>query len=162
MPRLLWVIAGLLLLTSSGASAQAPSPDAMSAARNLVTTMKLADQYRAQLPAILLELKPALTQDRPEIEQDYDAMTATIVDAYAPFYNEMLEDAAAVYASNFSVEELHQIDAFYRLPAGQKLLERSPGLAQQTTRIGQEVGRKAAEALRLRLTEALRQKGHKL
>jgi uncharacterized protein len=156
------VIAGLLLFLASGASAQAPSPEAMSAARSLVTTMKLADQYRALLPAILLNLKPALTQDRPEIEHDYDAMTTTIVDAYTPFYDEMLEDAAAVYASSFTVEELRQIDAFYRLPAGQKLLQGSQAIAQQTAQIGQDVGRRAAEALRLRLTEALRQKGHKL
>jgi hypothetical protein len=146
----------------SGASAQAPAPEAMRAARSLVGTMKLADQYRALLPAILLRLKPVVTQERPEIERDYDAMAAMIGDTYTPFYNEMVEDAATLYASNFTIDEIHQIDAFYRLPVGQKLLERSQGLAQQATQIGQDVGQKAAEALRLRLTEALRQKGHKL
>jgi hypothetical protein len=162
MFRQLLLIAGLFLGMMSGASAQAPSPEAMSAARGLVTTMKLADQYRALLPAILLLLKPVVAQDRPEIERDYDAMTATIADVYTPFYNEMLDAAATVYASNFTVDELRQIDAFYRLPAGQKMLERSPGLTQQVAQIGQDVGKRAAEALQLRLTEALRQKGHKL
>jgi hypothetical protein len=37
-----------------------------------------------------------------------------------------------------------------------------PAITQQTAQIGQDVGRKAAEELRLRFTEALRQKGHKL
>ncbi len=122
----------------------------------------LGDQYRALLPAILLSLKPALVQDRPEIERDYDALTAIIADAYAPFYNAMLEDAATVYAGNFTADEMRQIEAFYRLPAGQKLLAKSQGIAQQTTQIGQDLGLKAAEELRQRLTEALRQKGHKL
>jgi hypothetical protein len=162
MLRLLLVIAGLCVCLMSGASAQAPAPEAMRAARSLVGTMKLADQYRALLPAILLRLKPVVTQERPEIERDYDAMAAMIGDTYTPFYDEMLEDAATLYASNFTIDEIHQIDAFYRLPVGQKLLERSQGLAQQATQIGQDVGQKAAEALRLRLTEALRQKGHKL
>lgn len=162
MPRLLLVIAGLCVCLMSGASAQAPAPEAMKAARSLVGTMKLADQYRALLPAILLRLKPVVTQERPEIERDYDAMAAMIGDTYTPFYNEMLEDAATLYASNFTIDEIHQIDAFYRLPVGQKLLGRSQGLAQQATQIGQDVSQKAAEALRLRLTEALRQKGHKL
>jgi hypothetical protein len=162
MPRLLLVIAGLCVCLMSGASAQAPAPEVMRAARSLVGTMKLADQYRALLPAILLRLKPVVTQERPEIERDYDAMAAMIGDTYTPFYNEMVEDAATLYASNFTIDEIHQIDAFYRLPVGQKLLERSQGLAQQATQIGQDVGQKAAEALRLRLTEALRQKGHKL
>jgi uncharacterized protein len=162
MFRLLLLIAAMFLGLTSGALAQGPTPEAMSAARSLVTTMKLADQYRALLPAILLRLKPVVVQDRPEIERDYDAMASTIMDGYAPFYNEMLEAAATAYAINFTVDEIRQIDAFYRLPVGRKLLERSPGLAQQTTQIGEDVGKRAAEALQLRLTEALRQKGHKL
>ena len=54
------------------------------------------------------------------------------------------------------------MEAFYRLPVGQKLLERSQGIAQQTSQIGRDVGRKAADAIKLRLTDALRQKGHRL
>ena len=108
----------------------------MSAARSLVTTMKLGDQYKALLPVILLNLKPTLVQDRPEIERDYDAMTAMIADTYTPFYNEMLEGAASVYAANFTTDEMRQMEAFYRLPVGQKLLERSQGIVQQTTQRG--------------------------
>ena len=162
MFRLLLVIAGLFLGLMSGASAQAPAPEAMSAARSLVTTMKIADQYRALLPVILLRLKPVVAQDRPEIERDYDAMASTIGDAYVPFYNEMLEAAATAYATSFTLDEIHQIDAFYRLPVGQKLLEKSPAIAQQATQIGEDVGKRAAAALQLRLTDALRQKGHRL
>src|SRR3954452_7670856 len=74
----------------------------------------------------------------------------------------MLEQAAIVYAANFTVDEMRQMEAFFRQPAGQKLVERWPGIAQQTSQIGQDVSRKAAEELRLRLTDALRQKGGKL
>lgn len=160
--RLLLTASMVLCLTSAALAAETPSPEAMTAARSLVTTMKLADQYRALLPGILLGLRRTVTQDRPEIERDFDAMTATIVDTFSPYYNRMLDDAATIYASNFTVDELHQIEAFYRQPVGQKLLEKSPAIAQQSLQISQDVSRKAAEALRARLTEALRQKGHKL
>ena len=163
MSRRLLMVAGILLGLICGASAQTtPTPEAMNAARNLVVTMKLADQYRALLPAILLGLKPSLVQDRPEIERDYDAMTSTIVDAFMPFYNTMLDDVAKIYANNFTVEELQQIDNFYRLPVGQKLLMKSQAIAQQSAQIGQDISRKATDELRVRLTEALRKKGHKL
>jgi hypothetical protein len=134
----------------------------MTAARGLVATMKLSDQYKALLPAILLNLKPALVQDRPEIESDYDAMMPMIADAFTPYYNAMVDNVAAVYASNFTLSELREIEAFYRQPAGQKLLEKMPSLAQQSNQVVQDVSRKAAEDLRTRLTAALRQKGHKL
>jgi uncharacterized protein len=162
MARRLLVVACLLLLSAPIAQAQTPTPDAMAAARSLVTTMKLADQYKALLPAILLGLKPALTQDRPEIERDYDALLPTIAEAFTPYYAEMVDGIATVYASNFTAAELRDIEAFYRQPTGQKMLEKMPVISQQALAVGQEIGRKAAEDLRQRLTEALRQKGHKL
>ena len=69
---------------------------------------------------------------------------------------------ATVYAANFTLDEMRQMEAFFRQPAGQKLIEKWPAITQQTAQIGQDVSRKAAEELRLRLTDALRQKGHKL
>src|SRR5258708_27962264 len=103
LSRLLTIV-GLLLLSLQAASAQAPSPEAMTAARNLVTTMKQVDQYRALLPEILLTLKPTLTQDRPEIEQDYEALTPLIVDAFAPYVKSMDDNLATAYATNFTVD----------------------------------------------------------
>jgi hypothetical protein len=162
MSRRLLIIASMLVFSICAAPAQTPSPDAMTAARSLVTTMKLPDQYRALLPGILLGLRPALTQDRPEIERDFNAMIPTIVDAFAPYYNAMVDNIATIYANNFTAGELREIEAFYRQPVGQKLLQKSAALAQQSNQVGQDSSRKAADELRARLTEALRQKGHKL
>jgi len=102
-----------------------------------------------------------VTQDRPEIEHDYDAMTAPGSDIYAPFAAGMIDQIAALYATNFTVEELRQIEAFYVQPAGRKLLEKSDALAQASAQIGQDVNQKAVDDLKQRLTEALRQKGRK-
>jgi len=162
MVRRLLIVACLLLLSAPAARAQAPASDAMEAARSLVTTMKLADQYKALLPAILLSLRPALTQDRPEIERDYDAMMPMVADAFTPYYTSMVDGIAAIYAANFTADELRQMEAFYRQPVGQKMLEKLPVISQQALAVGQEIGRKAAEDLRQRLSEALRQRGHKL
>jgi uncharacterized protein len=162
MSRGLSIIASILLFSSCASQAQTPSPEAMTVARGLVTTMKLSDQYKALLPAILLSLKPALVQDRPEIEHDYDAMMPMIADAFTPYYSAMVDDMAAVYARNFTAGELREIDAFYHQPVGQKLLEKAQAITQQSIQVGQDVSRKASEDLRARLTEALRQKGHKL
>jgi uncharacterized protein len=162
MPRRLLIIASVILFSVCASSAQTPSPEAMTAARSLVTTMKVADQYQALLPKILMTLRPALVQDRPEIERDYDAMMPMIQEAFKPYYASMIDAIATVYASNFTVAEMRAIETFYRQPAGQKLLDKSPALTQQTAQVGQDASRKAAEDLRVRLTEALRQKGHKL
>lgn len=162
MFKRLLLITSMFLFSICSASAQAPSPDAMTAARKLVTTMKLPDQYKGILPGILLGLRRTLTQDRPEIESDYDSMKPTIEAAFTPYYATMLDHVAAVYANTFTVAELHEMEAFFQKPAGQKYLEKAPALTQQTNQVAQDDSRKAAEDLRMRLTEALRQKGHKL
>lgn len=162
MARRLSIITCMLLFSISGASAQTPSPEAMTTARSLVNTMKLADPYKAMLPKIMMGLKPTLTQDRPEIERDYDAMMPMIEDAFKQYHTAMVDAVATVYANNFTVAEMRAIEAFYRQPVGQKLLEKSPAIMQQSNQVGQDASRKAADDLRTRLTEALRQKGHKL
>jgi len=161
MPRRLLTIAGALLLLVCGASAQAPSPEAMDAARKLVVTLKIADQYRTNLPQLMLKLRPVVAQDRPEIEHDYDVLTAPGGEIYAPFLTTIVDQIAAVYATSFTVDELRQIEAFYAQPAGQKLLQKSDALAQASAQIGQDASQKAADGLKLRLIEALRQKGQK-
>jgi hypothetical protein len=75
---------------------------------------------------------------------------------------QMVEQLATVYATSFTVDELKQIEAFYKQPVGQKLLSKDAALEQAATQIGQDGGRKAADDLRTRLTQALRQKGRKL
>jgi hypothetical protein len=156
------IFSGMFLALTCGARAETPSPEALTAARSLVTTLKLSDRYKALLPAILLSLKPTLVQDRPEIERDYDAMSAMVADVYTPFYNAMLDNAATIYANSFTIDEMHQIEAFYRQPVGQKFLQKQPAIVQQGTEAAQEISRKASDEIRARLTDALRQKGHKL
>ena len=159
--KLLVTIAGAVLLLVGNASAQTPSPEVVSAARKVVVTMRITDQYRALLPQILLKLRPIVAQDRPQIEHDYDAMTAPGAEIYKPYLDAMTDQMAAVYAASFTLDELRRIEAFYAEPAGKKLLEKSDALAQASTQIGQDVSRKAADELKQRLTEALRQKGSK-
>jgi hypothetical protein len=157
MSRRLLIICSILLFSTCAAPAQTPSHEAMTAARSLVTTLGLSDQYKALLPVILLGLKPVLTQERPEMERAFDAVLPKMTEIYAPYYTAMVDAAATVYANNFTVDELHEIETFYSRPAGKKLLEKSQAIAQQTTQVGQETGRKATDALRARLTELLRQ-----
>ena len=155
------VLGTLLLLSTGVARAQNAPPQTMDAARKLVVTLGIPDQYRALLPGILLGLKRPLTQDRPEIERDFDALVPTVIDTYATYYNVMVDNAAALYAKSFSADELGAIEAFYRSPAGQKYMQNSRALAEQTRQIGDEASRKAADDLKVRMTQALREKGHK-
>jgi uncharacterized protein len=105
------------------------------AARELVQVMRATDQFKAQFPTIMQALKAALVQGRPEMEKDFDAILLAIDDGRR--VNELGEAFAVIYASNFSVSEIHDIAAFYRSPTGQKFLAQQPVITQESVAAGQ-------------------------
>ena len=126
-----------------------------------MTTLKLSDQYKALLPVILLSIKPGLTQDRPEIEQDYNSLMPSIADAYTPYYNSMVDAAATIYATTFTADELRRSRRSIAGQPGKNCCRNRRPSPSRSMQVGRDGGRKAADDLKARLTEALRQKGHK-
>ena len=78
MPKRLTPIVAVFLavsiLVGGRAAAQTPSPEAMTVARELVVAMRAGEQFKAVLPLILQQLKPVITQGRPEVARDFDAV----------------------------------------------------------------------------------------
>jgi len=160
-----WAVAGCLalcLLVLAPARAQSPDPDALAAARELLVTMKFSDQFKAILPAVIGALKPAIAQNRPEVERDFDAIMPLILDGMNARLNELSDATAAIYAANFTAGELRDITAFYRTPTGQRFLQKLPVVTQQSMAIGQRFGQAVTGELQSRITEELRKRGHKI
>jgi uncharacterized protein len=76
--------------------------------------------------------------------------------------SELSDALVAIYSSNFSAEELRAVTAFYRTPAGQKFLLKTPLIAQQTMAVGQKFGQSVGADAQKRMIEELRNKGHAL
>ena len=158
------LIAGLTaaLLASSPAPAQSPAPDAMDAARELVTTMQTADQFKALLPIIMKNLKPAIVQNRPDVDRDYDAIMPLLVASMSARVNEIVEEITALYARTFTADELRAVTAFYHGAVGQKFLQKQPVIMQESMAIGQKFGQSVAGELQNRMVEELRKRGHNI
>jgi len=87
-----WLLAGWLAVTLMGVGpAPAQSPDAMTAAKELMTTLKSVDQFKAIMPALMKALKPAIVQSRPEVERDFDAFAPRLVESMAARFDEVLD-----------------------------------------------------------------------
>jgi uncharacterized protein len=144
------------------AAQSAPSPDAVAAARELVTASRAADQLKTLLPLFMQQLKPAIVQGRAEVARDYDAIMPQLIESMNARSEAFAEGVATVYAHNFTADELHQLTAFYRGPVGQKFLERMPAIAQESLAMGQKFGQEIAGELRSRMIEELRKRGHSI
>jgi hypothetical protein len=143
-------------------AAQTAPADTAAAARELVVAMQADAQLRTLLPLIFQQLKPVIVQGRPEVERDYDAIQPLMQNAVNARVGDFVEAMAALYARHFTADELRQITAFYRGPAGQKFLQIMPAISQESLAMGQKLGQEIARDLQSRITDELRKRGHKI
>jgi hypothetical protein len=137
-----------------------PAPENLAAARQLIQVMKATDRFKALLPVITQAMKPAVVQNRPDVEKRFDALMPLFAEAANARVNEIADKVAAVYARIFSVEELRQLTDFYRSPAGQKLIVSQQAIATETLALGQEFGRELAADIRTRAQQELNKNGN--
>ena len=157
-----WTLAASLAVTMAVAPAPAQTPEALEAAKELMVTMRSADQFKAIMPSIMQALKPAIVQNRPEIEHDYDALVPALLGAMTSRLDEIIDKVAGIYARTFTAAELNEVTAFYRGATGQKFVQRLPSVMQESLVVGQEFGRTVAAEMQRRMIEELRKKGHNI
>lgn len=165
MRRQFITIVGLLAITvflSAPVQAQTPDPDSKAAARELITTIKLGDQFKALLPMIFKAMKPAIVQNRPDVDHDFDALVPVLTGKMTVRISELEDSMVEIYANNFSGAELRDLVAFYKSPTGQKFLQKTPLITQQTMAAGQKFGQSAGAEAQKEMIEQLRSKGHTL
>lgn len=141
---------------------QAASPDALAAAKEFVVAAKFADQLRTMTPLIMRQLKPLVAQGRPEVEKSLDSMMPLMMKTMEGLFASFVEAYALIYARHFTAEELKQMTAFYRTPAGQKLAEKQAVIAQEGMAVGQRFGQILGEDLQRGMIQELRKQGHDL
>src|SRR5258708_507699 len=110
--------AGVVLLVTLlvPGMAQAPSPDALAIARELVATSRAAENAKLILPSIVQLIKPAIVQGRPQVEKDFDALAPRLLESFNARVSELTDQIVVIYAANFTVAEMKDIIAFYRGP----------------------------------------------
>lgn len=152
----------LALLLIVPVRAQSPDADSEAAAKELVSVIKVSDQFKTLLPLIFKQLKPAIVQNRADVERDYDALVPILQDRMMARISELEGSIVTVYASNFSAAELRDLIAFYKTPTGQKLLAKTPVIAQQTMAAGRKFGEVAGVEAQHEMVDELRKKGHSI
>jgi len=156
LPSLLILVS---LLSAPPATAQAPSPEALAAAKDVIATIHLDEQLSAILPAIIKNIKPSIVQGRAEVDRHYDALAPLMLEGFKARMSELSDAAAIIYARNFSTEDLLALNAFYKTPLGQRLLQKLPTVTQETILAGGKFGKSVGEDIEKRMIEELRKRG---
>jgi uncharacterized protein len=107
-------------------------------------------------------LRPAIVQNRPEVARDLDLFLPTVMETVLARVSELNDIWATIYARNFTVAELRDINAFYHTETGQKLLAKLPAITQEGLVAGQKFGQSLAAEFQQCIIDELRKKGHNI
>ena len=79
-----------------------------------------------------------------------------------PRFGEISNEVAVLYAKNFTEQELKDILAFYKTPAGQKLLKAQPNIIASSMDFARNWANKLSEEVVVKMREEMKKKGHNL
>jgi hypothetical protein len=153
--RTLRIVALVLLLAGAGGHARAddkPSPAALAAAEELLAVVS-PDMMKQLTGSITGSFWPVVEQKARAEKIDDDTigeLRAEFERIQVAFVTDAMKEAPPIYARHFTIDELHELAAFYRTPTGAKALHEIPQVMGEMTALLvprlQEVQRQTGEA----------------
>jgi uncharacterized protein len=153
------VLAGALGALSPSANAQQPPAGAMAAAKELVEVTGATTLFNPLIPGVVEQARLLFLQQNPMIGAPLNEVAAKVRAEVAPRFVEISNEVARLYATDFTEQDLKTIIAFYRSPAGKKLLEQQPKVAEAGLRFAQDWANKLSDQVIGKMREELKKRG---
>jgi hypothetical protein len=144
------------------APALAQSANAIALAREIIALKGANAVFESLVPNTIQSAKATLLQTNPMLQRDLNDIAAQLAAEYRSRTNGYINDAAKAYASRFTEQELKDIVAFYKTPAGKKVITIEPEVFERSMTELQVAGNKFAEEVLNRFRAEMRKKGHEL
>ena len=122
--------AGCCAPAGTAAPLKPASPAAIAAAKELLNMKGVSGIYASAVPNIVQRAKDQLLATNLNYQKDLNEIAASIAQSLAGREKEIGEQMAKIYASDFTEQELKDLNAFYKTPVGQKLLVQEPKSVQ--------------------------------
>lgn len=114
--------------------AQDATPEHITAAKAALDALVVTDSFDSILPRAAEQIKANLTLANPNFSDEISIAVNEEAIKLASRRADLENEAANIYAKNFSIEELNEIATFYNSESGKKLLKVSPGMGRELLR----------------------------
>ena len=142
------------------AAAQQPSPAALATAKEIVTVKGADALWRPVVRGVVERAKGMFMQSNPMLGKDLNEVAAKLYTEYNPRTVELLNDAAKIYATRFTEQELKDALAFYKTPLGKKLITEEPAILDQSMKNAQNWANKLSEEIVVKMRAEMKKRGH--
>lgn len=128
----LTVFAGL---APFAASAQELSPEHIALARKYVDLSYKITSFEQTLVQAGVDVSDQILKQDPNLEKQSNKAIGNAISYFAKQKDDVLNQFARVYALQFSMDELKEMNAFYSTPTGKKLASLQPKIDQDIVRL---------------------------
>jgi len=153
---------GCIVMAGAARAQQAPSPAALAAAKELVALKGGVVMFDPLIPGVIESAKNQLVPTNPQLAKPLNDVAAQLHKDYAAKRAEILDLVTQIYAKHFTEQELKDIVAFYKTPAGKKMIAQEPAAIKETLDAAQVWANQLSDEVLQRFRTEMQKKGFKL
>jgi hypothetical protein len=149
-------------LSGPAAYAQQPSAAALASAKEVVDVTSAGSLFNPLIAGVIEQARILFLQQNPALNKDLTELATKMRTDLAPRLEELKSEVARLYATSFNEQELKDILAFYKSPAGKKLLQEQPNIVENSMKFAQDWANKLSDQVIGNMRDEMRKKGHAL
>ena len=142
--------------------AQQPSAGALASARELMELKGVQNLVNPVVVGVIEQTKGGILQTNPGLSKDLDEVGAQLRAEYQPRIAEVTNEIVKLYAQRFTEQELKDAVAFYKSPAGRKILTEEPKILDESYARIQQWANRMQEEVTTRVRVEMKKRGHNL
>ena len=152
-------VAVALVAFGPAAHSQQPSAAALSTAKEIVTVTGATTLFNPLIAGVVEQAKLLFLQQNPGLSKDLNEIAIKIRNDLAPRFDELVNDVARNYAIHFTEQELKDLLAFYKSPAGKKLISEQSKVVEASMKFAQDWANKLSDEVIGKMREELKKRG---
>ena len=152
-------VAAALVAFGPAAHSQQPSAAAMATAKEIVAVTGATTLFNPLIAGVVEQAKLLFLQQNPGLSKELNEVAAKIRNDLAPRFDELVNDVARNYATFFTEQELKDVLAFYKTPAGNKLISGQPKVFDASMKFAQEWSIKLSDEVIAKMRDELKKRG---
>lgn len=143
-------------------AARAQTPAAVALAKEVVVLKGGAAMFDPLIPGVIERAKENFVPTNPQLIGELNQVAAQLNKEYGAKRGEVINEVAKVYAQHFTEADLKEILAFYKSPAGRKMITEEPKAIDQSLKVAQDWATKFSQVVLERFRTEMKKKGHDL
>lgn len=160
------VLAAAVAFTCLGvtgtARAQQPTPAALALAKELVVLKGGTAMFDPLIPGVIERAKETFVPTNPQLMGPLNQVAAQLNKEYAAKRADVITEVSKIYAEHFTEAELKEILAFYKTPAGRKMVTEEPKVIDQSLKAAQAWAVRFSDVVLQRFRVEMKKKGYDL